>query len=768
MSHVTLAQIAEALGVHRTSALRRAAKEGWPYAEEVTRGGTLRLYPLTDLPREVREALTTHAAHQESAALVEEMDETRKAIEDAARAGKLLGAQLSTQAEQAKRDAKLNRFTAGLEIMGRWPTLTDRQVARMQGRFELVQAYEAGLKQQGQKHGTRALDAFAQTYMTTLGLGRSEETRAAIKKLSGRNLRRWVDGFRQEGLLALLDEKDGKNLTGHGKIEDQPELREFVVGVLVEFPHVKDTHLEQAIAGRFGARLAPVTWNLKQAREAGKLACPERSAIKRFRDGFQKEHASAYMALKNPDKWKNEQMLAFGNASEDAVRPNYRWEMDSTPGDLLLLEPGAANGTARYHVLGTIDVWSRRARLLVAKTSKATAIGSLVRRAILDWGRPERAKHDNGSDYCASYLDLFFDAIGTEIELCQPFSGWQKPHIERLFRTFNHDLVELLPGYIGHNVAERKELEARAAFSERLFQKDGVLPVSMTAEAFQDFCDDWCDNVYAHNAHRGLNDVTPFDRMASWAEPVARIEDERALDVLLAPLAGRNTGGYFSLQKKGIRIDSGWFIAAELGAYAVGARFQVRQDVADAGRAFVFDDEGKFVAVAMCPEKTGISPAEIAAAAKAIQRRTTRDDKADLRKTARKAGAKEIVGEVLRSRAEAAGKLVAMPARGPAHTTPGLAAAGQAARAHEAPPASASQMVIGGQVMPAVPKPRAPVISMPTVKPRSERAAAENFAEWESLKAAQARGETLSEQDARFIQSWPTSSQGKSYLRRAG
>ena len=767
MSSITLTQIAEALGISKRGAEMRAERESWPYEEIAVRGGQRRHYNPESLPKPVQKALKDFTAREAAGAIADECAATRQMIDDAARAGKLRGAQLATHAEQAKADALLTRTTAGLEIMGRWPSLTANQVTRMLGRMEIVQAYQAWIKAEGLRHGNKAMEAFAHSYLSTGGMGRSEETRGVIKKLSGRNLRRWVDGFKAEGLAALLDEKDGRALIGHGKIEDQPELRAFVVGLLVEFPHAKDSHIDAAIGARFGTRLAPVTWTLKAATDAGLLARPEATAIKRFRDAFEKQHSSAYMALKNPDKWKNEKMLAFGNASEAVVRPNYRWEMDSTPGDLLLLEPESEKGVARYHVLGVIDVWPRRARLLVAKSSKSSAIGSLIRRAIIDWGRPERAKHDNGSDYCSNYLDLLFGAIGTEIELCAPFSGWQKPHIERFFRTFNHDLVELLPGYIGHSVADRKELEARAAFSERLFEKDGVLEVRMTAPDFQTFCDDWCDNVYAHNAHSGLKGETPFARMAGWTEPVARIDDERALDVLLAPLAGR--GGYFSLQKKGIQIEGGWFIAAELGAYSVGSRFQVRQDVADAGRVFVFDDVGEFVAVAMCPEKTGISPAEIAAAAKAIQRRTTREDKAALKLTARKANTKDIVGEVLRSRAESAGKLSTLPLRGPVHSTPDIAAAGRAARAGEAPPATADSMVIGGVVVSTTASTRpAAVIKLPTPKPRSERSAAENYAEWDAMKAAQARGETISEQDARFILSWPNSSQGKSFLRHAG
>ena len=782
-ARVTLALVAEAMDRTKRAVEIRAKKEAWPFEEVPHPGGARRLYGPATLPKDVQKALKKREARV--AAVVDALgqaadcDAAARMLEDAARAGALAGGELNEAAERAQAGTYLSRVQAGIEIAKRWPTLTANQIRRALARLEIVQKYRRWLAaDESRRHGNKALDAFAAAYCALAGAGCSDETREMVKKLSGRNLRRWVDGFAEDGLAALVDEKDGKGLAGHGKIEDQPELRAFVVGLLVEAPHAKDTHIEQAICARFGARLAPVGWPLAQVRRANAqapagaptlLANPERTAIGRFREKWVAENKSAYLALRNPDRWKNEQMLAFGNASEDAVRPNYRWELDSTPGDVLLLEPGAANGTARYSVIGAVDVYTRRGRLLVSKTSKSAVIGSLVRRALLDWGRVERVKHDNGSDYCAQYLQAFFAAIGTEVELCAPFSGWQKPHVERFLKTFNHDLVELAPGYIGHNVAERKELEARASFSQRLFEKDGVLEVSMTAEDFQLFCDEWCDNVYAHNPHAGLDGETPFNRAAQWPEPVARIEDERALDVLLAPLAGTNSGGYFSLQKKGIRVSKHDYIAPELGAYAVGDRFQVRQDVADAGRVFVFDDAGVFVCVAVCPELTGISPAEIASAAKAVQRRAVREEKAALKRVAKAAKAQDIVGEILRDRAAKAGKLATMPVRGPKHSTPAITAAGQAARADEHQPKSTAQMVIGGRVVPAVAAP-AEVVKMPAAKdrPRSERPAAENYAEWCALRVAAARGEALSEVDARFIDSWPGTGQGRAHFKRLG
>lgn len=783
-ARVTLAEIAAARGITRSAIAKRAQRESWTYTEEAVRGGKRRIYAISTLPKSIQRAIKAHEAQlravADANAKAAQCDAALQALEDAARAGHMAGAALLAAEAQAKADRDLGRAAAGVEIARRWPNLKKGQVARALARLEIVQKYRRWLAAgERRKHGNKEMNAFAAAYVETGGAGCSEETRAAVKKISGRNFRRWVDGFTTEGLAALVDEKDGRALAGHGKIEDQPELRTFVVGLLVETPHAKDTHIEQAISARFGDRLAPVSWTLAQVQRENErapegaptlLASPERTAIHRFRERWIAENKSVYLALRNPDGWKNEQMLAFGYASEDAVKPNYRWELDSTPGDVLLLEPGAASGTARYGVIGVVDVYTRRGRLLVSKTSKSAAIGSLVRRALIDWGRVERVKHDNGSDYCAQFLQAFFAAIGTEVELCAPFSGWQKPHVERFLKTFNHDLVELLPGYIGHNVAERKELEARASFGQRLFAKGGVLEVHMTAGDFQQFCDDWCDNVYAHNAHAGLDGDTPFNRAVQWPDPVARIEDERALDMLLAPLAGTNSGGYFSLQKKGIRINKHDYIAPELGGYAVGDRFQVRQDVADAGRAFVFDDQGAFVCVAVCPELTGISPAEIAAAAKAVQRRAMREEKAALKRVAKAANVKDIAGEILRSRAAQAGKLKTLPARGPVHSTPALDAAGLAARADERPVAASSAVVIGGQLVQAgtVPARTAEVTRLPSPRPRSERSGEENYAEWCALRDAQARGEPISELDANFVKRWPESSQGRVHLRRLG
>lgn len=65
----SIADIAKALDIHRTNAVRRAEKELWPFEEAAVRGGKKRLYRLDTLPKDVREAVMTHSAIKAAEAL---------------------------------------------------------------------------------------------------------------------------------------------------------------------------------------------------------------------------------------------------------------------------------------------------------------------------------------------------------------------------------------------------------------------------------------------------------------------------------------------------------------------------------------------------------------------------------------------------------------------------------------------------------------------------------------------------------------------------
>jgi hypothetical protein len=72
----------------------------------------------------------------------------------------------------------------------------------------------------------------------------------------------------------------------------------------------------------------------------------------------------------------------------------------------------------------------------------------------------------------------------------------------------------MMPGYIGHNVAERKELEASKAFSERLFTKGETIEISLSSAELQEFCDRWLVR-YHNRPHEGLGGLSPVQKAAS-------------------------------------------------------------------------------------------------------------------------------------------------------------------------------------------------------------------------------------------------------------
>ncbi len=84
---------------------------------------------------------------------------------------------------------------------------------------------------------------------------------------------------------------------------------------------------------------------------------------------------------------------------------------------------------------------------------------------------PQIIKTDNGADYVSKHISRIMAGLSIEQIKCPPFTPEAKPHVEGVLGTFSRDMLELLPGYIGHNVAQRKDIEDRKSFAERLFKK---------------------------------------------------------------------------------------------------------------------------------------------------------------------------------------------------------------------------------------------------------------------------------------------------------
>lgn len=450
------------------------------------------------------------------------------------------------------------------------------------------------------------------------------------------SLCRWKTKARQEGLLEMAPQQRAKR----GCVIDTNDfLRGFIIGVVCKWPHIKYTHIYRGVLQRFP------TLELTEP------------TVRRWVQRWKQENHNQLALLTDPDGWKNRYLPAFGSYSEGVTALNDLWELDSTPADVMLAD-------GRYAIVGCIDVYSRRAKLLVTKTSKAVAIVALLRRCILDWGVPKAVKTDNGKDYTAFHIEHTLQAIGIDHRLCVPFSPEQKPHVERFLGTFLHDFLELLPGYIGHSVTDRKKIESRKSFAERFGDKP--LQVDLDLKTFQQYCDDWCEGEYAQAIH-GSTGKSPAQMAVG--QVVCCIEDERQLDLLMAETATR------TVQKKGIKIENRWFIAPEL-AGQIGDQVHLRLPD-DAGRVYVFADAtcADFICVAEDPEFTGTSRQVVARKA-AAWKKQQREAVRSLRQLINSANLDELPIEVIESGRQAAEKIAALPGKAEQHALP--AAAGEA------------------------------------------------------------------------------------------
>lgn len=194
---------------------------------------------------------------------------------------------------------------------------------------------------------------------------------------------------------------------------------------------------------------------------------PSQSSLRRWLGKWLAENKVAFTYATNPDAYNNQYRTAIETMYPWMMAPNDVWEFDSTPVDAMLVD-------GRHSIIAVIDVFTRRVRLLVAKTSSSEGICLLLRKTLLSWGTLNEngvMRTDNGSDYVSQRVMSICSLLNINVTRSNAYSGWEKPHIERFFRTMSHGLIELLPSYIGHCVADRSVIEARKSFAGRLAEK---------------------------------------------------------------------------------------------------------------------------------------------------------------------------------------------------------------------------------------------------------------------------------------------------------
>lgn len=608
--------------------------------------------------------------------------------------------------------------------------LNDTQLQKAEIREKIIQEYHSYRMQSGLS-ATKARLSFCELYNNKMVLPDSS-FRSFVNSLSKNTLFDWEKNYEAMGLSGLADNYG--NRKGASKVESRPEIKEFILGLIYHRPDINCKLIMRSLRVKFD-----------------RDTLPSYRTIQNWVSKWKHENQSTLLAIKNPDAWRNKFQAAAGSQSEKIVRLNQRWEFDSTPTDIML------NDGSRHNIVGVIDVYSRRLKLLVSNSSNSHAVTSITRACLLEWGVPEEVKTDNGADYASKHMRRVFDSLEIKQIFCQPFTPEGKPHIERVFKTFSHDVLEMLPGYIGHNVSDRKNIEARKSFADHIMGKAKNRTAEyLSAEQLQEFCDNWIKNYYMQEPHRGLNGKTPQSMIDNYDGEIRRIGNERALDILLSPTSG---DGLRTVTKKGIAIDNAYYDSHDLALYT-GKQVKVLYSETEWGKIYVFSLEGKFICEAFCCERAGISRAEVATAKKHLQKRLISESKKIVKDYSKKYMVKNLAQEIVNQKVENNPDILAFPKPEVSYESQFLREAENILNARQEIPASRDLTVEEQAIIEKVEKAKNDnVIKMPeTILAR------EKYKHWKELNERFLKGDRLTAEERDFYANYKLSSEYQTQL----
>lgn len=372
---------------------------------------------------------------------------------------------------------------------------------------------------------------------------------------------------------------------------------------------------------------------------------PSARSLRRFIATYEKSNPALLSSLRNPDEFKNKFRASVGTMSGSALYAHHMWEIDTTPADVMTTE-------GRKAVLGIVDRYSRRARFMVCKSESAQSVRRFLIDTIRAWGvMPTIIFTDQGSGFINKSIKSALEILGIELHDLPPARPDLKPFVERVFGTFTRQRAEIMPGYIGHNVADAQVLRARA----RKATGKPVVVAKMSADQLQETLDNWASGPYYQRTHSTLK-MSPMAREQGSRRLAARAPDEQILTKALSALVGPRIVG-----KRGIAWNGGRYWSAECAAY-IGRSVIVRRDEEDLGELFIFDAEDRtFIGAAVNVQRSGLSEQEFARQARADQAQLLKVQRAELLAKQRRFKPETAAMNVLMADAEAAGKLTSLP-----------------------------------------------------------------------------------------------------------
>lgn len=514
--------------------------------------------------------------------------------------------------EQARKDKISIKSTS----MQRFICLPEKVQAKAKAREAILQALnEYLLPYEAAGSKTAGVIAFLNAYKNMQLL--DDEVRLQVPSITKTSLYRWKKEYQADGIFALVDQY--RNATPN-KIDTQHRLNEFINALITAKPHLLNQ--PKKVREMAQVKAAEFNWQI-----------PSIGSFKRWLVQYAAKNEVALAYITNPTKYTDKYRPLFSSMYPQVDGPNQVWEFDSTPTDVELNVDGKLK---RHCIVAAIDVYTRRVQLIVSPASHSEAICLLLRKCLLEWGIPEEGaimRTDNGSDYVSKRTTTIFEMLELKQSRAAAFSGWEKPFIERFFGTMSRVLMEKMPGYIGHSVNDRQQIEAMHTFAMRI--GDGKkqvqqerLGLALTPHQLQEVLNNYLEFDYNHVPH-DKTQKTPFELYAQSGYKKRAITNEHVLDYLL------NYIGTSTVVRGCVRAGNVKYTAPELMEVSwQRKKVRVFVDPNDIGRATLYPIEGFETYVEAVNHElvnNGISPVLYRERRKQAQK-----DLAVMRKTAKK------------------------------------------------------------------------------------------------------------------------------------
>lgn len=487
--------------------------------------------------------------------------------------------------------------------------------------------------------------------------------------------------------------------------ERHPEVADAVLVILADHKHASPRVMEM-LQTRFN--------NL-----------PSLPTLKRYMLRLERDRKLLLTAERDPDKFKSMYRPSLGRMDATVAYAHEMWEIDTTKADVTCTD-------GRKAILGIIDRWSRRARFLVVESESAQSVRQMLVTTMLAWGvMPAILKVDNGSGFINASIIASLDAVGITLDPCLPGHPEDKPHVERLFGTFNRQRASMLKGFVGHNVAQAQQLRARAK------KKTGRAQIVAEIDSIelQRILDAWVDGTYHQRKHATIG-MAPMEKWQRSPQPARAVPPESVLKIAFSAVIGAST-----VTKRGVRWKGGRYWADTL-VPLMGKQVMLRWDEGDVGALYVFDEAGNYIDTAINVQREGHSQQAIALAARRQMSRLINEQREELRRAKTNFSVDKAISDVLRDEAERAGKIAHFPQPTQARST-----------------ATMDSIVHAPEPVIPVASDIDALIAFPAPAKPAARTPADKMAEADAVIAAAARGEAVDPADLRRAELYATTAE---------